>query len=419
MSSSPRPSAFGFQSVWPLVAGFQRSMLLALLALCCFSAAMALTGIFSEPAFAEPHPAPSSEVSSPDLAPALANAQLSSSLGRKFKVPKQVGKTIRDAGARLGKALEGAVIMEVVEELWTTLFPPGKPDLATELEALIPQLVEEIAERTGPERQLLVEQLQELQNQLSLVRDAQVFADAVGEARDQQLTTELEALREQQLLLLADQRALLEQVDGLQQRIVELEAEVGRLNEQVGELNQQVGELSDRLAAVEDALIASCLDVRNARRYGEEGYPVLETRNGWLLDAFDSESVRINTRAMLNACNPDLTERGMLFQFALTTYGLTEEMRLYITVKDLRRGGFDPTRLNAINRLEYPIYYPQYPIDGAVQEIFLPYVDLPIDSSQPFAIAFVLTHDGAPVYSLPDQVVRCLPGVRMKCRWGR
>ncbi|MEM8960178.1 MAG: hypothetical protein AAGD38_01755 [Acidobacteriota bacterium] len=267
-------------------------------------------------------------------------------------------------------------------------------DPETELRRLLPEILDEIAVTTGPEREWIQAQLEAVETQIDLVQYAQDIARGDIEVTQ----ADLDALR-------SDQQRLLSDLDYLEGRVDRLEVDMA--------------ELRSRVDFLEDVYIRDCLDLRTAPRVGIEGFAHRETPRNTHMRDDDGQGIAARTRLLLDACTPDLTQRGLLVQLVLTTFDLREEISLLVTFKDLRLGGFDSTTLNHLSRFEYPLYQPRYAIDGQVQELFIPYDQMPFSASSQVVIAFVLAHDRRPIYSIPDQVITCLPGRQVTCRWGR
>lgn len=145
-----------------------------------------------------------------------------------------------------------------------------------------------------------------------------------------------------------------------------------------------------------------------------------DTSQSVLTDFSRSERASVSTRVLLNVCTSDLTLRGILIQIAAITYEAGNDTSLYVTFKHLRTDGFDTVHMNQLGRYEYPLSRPLFPVDGQVQEIFIPYAEIPFPSrSERIAIAFVVTLGGRVVYSVPDRVMSCIFAHRINCRWGR
>lgn len=255
-----------------------------------------------------------------------------------------------------------------------------------QLEEAIPGLVEEIRRATGEERAALEEELRLAKEQLGLLEKAR-RADR----------EDIEQLR-------LDQSAILSSIEGLEEWLASLSREVDDLGQRVGQL--------------EEALIHECLDLRTAPQVG--GFRVREKSGSTLSDAFEGEEIKLSARLFLDSCTDDLTMRGLLLQLAVVTYDIEEEVALYVSFKDLRLGGFDPTYMNTQVRWEYPVHRAEYPVDGSVREIFIPYAEIPFPANgERLAMALVFTRDGAPFHSLADKVLTCVFGQRIRCRWGR
>jgi hypothetical protein len=260
-------------------------------------------------------------------------------------------------------------------------------DFKSQLEAHIPYLVEQIASASGSRRQALQEELDLTARQLRVVERAlKVTQQDVAE------------LQREQELILQDLDLLFERVDALEQR---------------------VDGLDQRVTDLEIALIGECLDLRTAPLLGWDDFRVRETPQAVLDDEHASQSLSLAARIYLNTCTFDLTQRGLLIQLSMVTRDLTEDLSLYATFKHIEAGGFDPTYGNQLVRYEFLLERPLYPVHGQVQEIFIPYGDIPFPHTNRAALALVLTHDGRPVYSLPDKAFQCNPGQQFNCRWGR
>lgn len=260
-------------------------------------------------------------------------------------------------------------------------------DFRSQLQNHIPYLVEQIASASGARRQALQEELNLTARQLRVVERALKMT--------QQDVAELQ--REQELIL-QDLDLLFERVEALEQR---------------------VDGLDQRVSDLEIALIGECLDLRNAPLLGWDDYRVREAPQAVLDDDYASQSLSLAARIYLNTCTFDLTQRGLLIQLSMVTRDLTEDLSLYVTFKHIETSGFDPVYGNQLTRIEYFLDRPLYPVHGQVQEIFIPYGEIPFPHTRRVALALVLTHDGGPIYSLTDKVLQCVPGQQFNCRWGR
>ncbi len=264
-------------------------------------------------------------------------------------------------------------------------------DLRHELEREIPRLVAEISAAIGPRRAALQESLELNREQLAVLK-------RVTASQGNQIAA-----------IKADQERLLRRIDGLTARMSKLEGRVDQIDAYVSELDARVSRL-------EDALIRECLDLRHAPVLGEEGFRVKETPGAWMTDRFESDRLTVEMRLLLNSCSPDLTQRGMLMQLALVTRDLDKDMSLYANFKGVPGGG----QMGSLSRQEIPLARPGFSVDGQVAELFFPYGEIPqLNSQDRIAVAFVLTHDGEVLYSLPDRVINCVFGQRVSCRWGR
>ncbi|MEM9554257.1 MAG: hypothetical protein AAGC60_08355 [Acidobacteriota bacterium] len=303
--------------------------------------------------------------------------------GGKRAATEPIRQLLRSVGSFVGQTLTGYAVGETIDRV------RGKT-YESRLEAEIAPLLAAISTEIGGNRRALEEHLEMLEEQRAVLVDLlheQLFDEAA-----------IEALAERQ-----------SSIDG---RLTRLERRVDRLEDDIGALERRI----DRL---EDAYIAQCLDLQQAPRVGADGFHVDPEQIQPLAEVFESASLRISTRAFLDACTPDLTQRGMLVQLALITYGLDRQLELLATFKHLG-GSFDRQYLNQLARLEIPVYRPRHVVDGQVLELFIPYDDIPFSPyGEPIAVAFVLTHDRQPLYSIPDQVIRCTVGRQLRCRWGR
>ncbi|HMB54549.1 MAG TPA: hypothetical protein VKU40_14630 [Thermoanaerobaculia bacterium] len=228
------------------------------------------------------------------------------------------------------------------------------------------------------------------------------------------------ALREQEMRLLRDQlaavdRALRGEIEDLREEQARLDARTTDLERRMAAVEGRVDDLEARMAQVEEALIAQCLDLRWAPLFGADGYRVQESGRTHLVDDFESGVVTLALDAHLDACTPELTERGLLLQLSLLTRDLERDLTLYATFKGAGAQG-----VSNLVRLEYPLSRPGYRLDGQVAEIFIPYAEIPFPSrSERLALALVLLHEGSVIYTLPDQPISCTVAQRTKCRWGR
>ncbi|HEX2225197.1 MAG TPA: hypothetical protein VHN15_13435 [Thermoanaerobaculia bacterium] len=265
-------------------------------------------------------------------------------------------------------------------------------DFRRQLEKEIPLLVAQVAAATGPERTALQESLDLHRQQLAML--TRLTSAQKGH---------IEEIRK-------DQEHLLRRVDRLEARFNELEKRVGLIEGHVKELDARVSRL-------EEALIRECLDLRHADLLGADNFRVKESAGGWLDDEFESDRITVEARLLLNTCTGDLTQRGLLLQLSLVTRDLDKDLSLYATFKGVYSGGGQMTMLT---RREIPLARPSYRLDGQVVELFFPYGEIP-DLSSPgrIALALVLTHDGEVLYTLPDRVMSCVFGQRVKCQWRR
>jgi hypothetical protein len=270
-------------------------------------------------------------------------------------------------------------------------------DLATsqdfhhQLEQEIPRLVTQIASAIGPQRAVLRESLELDREQLAvLTRLISSQGEEIGKIK-------------------VDQELLLRRIDSLTARMSKLERRVDGIDSYVRELDARVSQL-------EEALIRECLDLRRASVLGADELRVKESPDGWIADHFESKSLRLDMRLLLNSCTKDLTQRGLLIQMSLVTRDLDKDMSLYATFKGVESGG----RMGVLSRQEIPLARPGYRVDGQVVELFFPYSEIPdLSSPDRIALALVLTHDGEVLYTLPDRVISCVFGQRVNCRWGR
>jgi hypothetical protein len=262
-------------------------------------------------------------------------------------------------------------------------------DFQRQLQREMPRLVAQIATTIGPRRAVLQESLELHREQLALL-------------------TRLTGSQGQEIAeLKADQ-------DRLQRRIDSLEERMTKLEQRVDAIDAYVSELDARVSRLEDALIRECLDLRRAEVLGEDEFRVKESAGGWIADHFESDSLTLDVRLLLNSCNGDLTQRGLLIQLSLTTRDLDQDMSLYATFKGVYSGGHG----EVLSRQEIPLARPRYRVDGQVVELFFPYGEIPSFSSPDrIALALVLTHDGELLYTLPDRVLSCVSGQRVNCRW--
>jgi hypothetical protein len=258
-----------------------------------------------------------------------------------------------------------------------------------ELEASIPPIVAEIGSTVGLEREGLQEKLDLTRQQLAVL---QRLIDSNG--------TDISGLKAEQ--------------ESLTRRISSLDARMNKLEGRVDKIDSYVADLDARVSRLEEATIRECLDLRHASVFGKDGFRVKELQGAWSSEHFESESLTVDIRLMLNSCSGDLTQRGLLIQLQLVTRSLSRDMSLYATFKGVQNGG----GMRVQSRQEIPLARPGYPVDGQVVELFFPYNDIPRLSLQNrLALALVLTHDGNVLYSLPDHVVSCVAGQRVNCRW--
>ena len=256
-----------------------------------------------------------------------------------------------------------------------------------QLEDEIPWLVKRISEATGAEREALEEKLGLVREELALV----------SRVVDRQEVNLAEIRGEQERLL---------------QRIDDLEARMANLEGQVYDLRARVDQL-------EEALISECLDLRFARTLGAEGFRIGTAASSLLVDDFADRSLSLSTRLYLNSCSGDLTQRGLLIQLSMVTRGLNRDMSAFVTFKRLSTDRFSAADPSNRSRLEFPMSRPGYSSDGQVREIFIPYAEIPfLSATERVALAMVVTHDGGPMYVLSDQVISCVFGQRINCRWG-
>ncbi len=268
-------------------------------------------------------------------------------------------------------------------------------DLRHQLEAEIPRLVELVAQKTGPERAAMQENLAAHREQLATLSR---LLDSQGKGLAE---------------IKADQQRLLRRIDSLGSRI-------GSLEQQVGRIDARMAEMEGRLRQIEDALIRDCLDLRYSPTLGADEYHVKEAPGAWSSDRFDSSAIALGLRLLLNSCSADLTQRGLLIQLSMVAHDLDRDLRLYATWKGVGEGGYTLGAPRMLARQEFPLFQPTYRTDGQVVELFFPYDEIPgLGSSDRLALALVLTHDGTVLYTLPDRVLSCVFGQRVQCRWGR
>lgn len=268
-------------------------------------------------------------------------------------------------------------------------------DLATgqgfrqQLELEIPRLVALVASAIGPQRAVLQENLELHREQLAVI-------------------TRLTSSQGKQIAAIkADQERLLRRIGSLETRMTKLERRVDAIDSYVSELDARVSQL-------EDALIRECLDLRRAPVLGADEFRVKDSPGGWIDDHFESNSLTLDARLMLDSCTGDLTQRGLLIQLSLVTRDLDKDIALYATFKGVESGG----RMSVLSRQEIPLDRPSYRVDGQVAELFIPYGEIPSFSSPDrIALALVLTHDGEVLYTLPDRPMSCVFGQRVNCRW--
>ncbi len=273
-------------------------------------------------------------------------------------------------------------------------------DFRSQLEQEIPFLVEKISTATGVERNVLVQHLNNVEAQVTTLDRLLALSRREGA----QLASEVDDL-------LATQNRILRAMDAVEGRVTALEKRTDRLEGRVDQLDERVADL-------EEALIGECLDLRHAPRIGADGFHVRESARSVLEETYDSDNFYLSTRAYLNACTPDLRQRGLLLQLSWVTRDLDQDLALYTTFKHIEQSGFDAARMNTLTRLEYPLGRPTRRIDGQVLEIFLPYGEI-LPATNRLALALVITHDGGPIYALADRVMNCSFGQRVQCRWGR
>jgi hypothetical protein len=321
----------------------------------------------------------------------------------KLRFPKT--NAMKAAGEKVAKFVgsftSGYILSKIVDDLigqdFESQLNAAREELATEID----ERVKEMEATSGESRMVLQAQLEQVEAQLmNLDR-----ATAILKGRVSDVEAEV-------ALLKADQAHLEQEIEVLERRTSTLER-------RVEDINRELGELDARVSDLELALISECLDLRSAPLLGVEGFRAQGTAQSLLEEHYDSERLTLKLRGYLNSCTADLTQRGLLLQLSWITRSLDRDMVLYATFKHIEPGGFDRTRLNQLTRLEYPLYRPVHRVDGQVLELFIPYAEIPFPSTNRFALALVVTHDGELLYTLPDRVITCHFGQRAECRWGR
>ncbi|MCB1058392.1 MAG: hypothetical protein KDD11_23060 [Acidobacteria bacterium] len=311
---------------------------------------------------------------------------------------KSAGKVLASffAAYEAGKLVDSLTGQDVASQLETT---------RAELQDFIRSEVSKVSGSVGEEQVLRQKAIDKAEEQLALVDQAhrETLKVLSGDVTGLKLAVD-EIRREQHRLEL--------EVEDLDRRMTALEA-------RVDQLGSEIDQLDARVSVLEDALIRDCLDLRFAPRLGSQGFRARESAQSVLSDSYESDVLDLTARAFLNVCTPDLTQRGLFLQFSWITWDLDQDISLYVTFKHIEQGGFDRTNLNHLVRVEYPLYRPLHRVDGQVVELFIPYNEIPFPSTNRLAIALVLTHDGGPIYSLPDRVFNCLFGQQVQCRWGR
>ncbi len=318
---------------------------------------------------------------------------------------KILGVLVPGALKSAGKALSGFFVAyeggKILDRLLGEDLASQLESVRADLHTVIESEVDEVAAAVGEEQTLRQEAVEAVESELELVDRA--LAVLRGEVRD--VGGAVARIKEDQARLEAG-------IEELDRRMMALEARVDRLGGRIDRLDA-------RVAILEDALIRDCLDLRNAPRVGAMGFRTLQRDRAVLIDSSDSERLHLTVRAFLDVCTADLTERGLLLQLAWVTWGLDRELSLFATFKHIEQGGFDPVSLNQLTRIEYPLDRPVHPVDGQVTEIFIPYAEIPFSATRRLALALVMTHDGGPIYSLPDRVLNCRFGQQTQCLWGR
>lgn len=302
-----------------------------------------------------------------------------------FPDPPSEDKPAREAVAKLRAALRQEI---AARDKGDAEARAAVESLRSELRGQMGELVRAIAESARQEREVLEEQL-------ALVR--------------QQIEVLDRSLRAQQ-----------DEIAGLWREQEEMSGRLAALETRVARLENRADQLESRVGLLEDALLTECLDLRTAASFGGGGYRVKGTADTVKRSSETSDEAEVSLWLLLDTCKADLTERGLLVQVSLLTRGLSQDLALWATFKDISPDGWRNGQRNYLSRLELPLDRPAYELDGQVREFFIPYETIPFPSStDKIAIALVLTHDGGPIYSLPDQVFSCQFGRRTQCRWQR
>jgi hypothetical protein len=263
--------------------------------------------------------------------------------------------------------------------------PQELEDTEQALEREIVQTVDVMRDQGGPDRDVLEETVEVLRREIDLVRE-------VRRSDRQQLGT-----------LRREQQRLLSRLDDMAESLAAIE-------QRLGTIEDRLSSMEDQLSDLERDRIRACLDLVDADRLGLDGYPVSD-RPGDLRQG-EGQTVGVDAWAdlYLDACSPDLVQRGLLIQSALIARDVEGELSLWVTVSSPESG--------ASQRFEYFLGTPLAPVDGQVREFFLPYDQFPVSpTAGRTAIAVVLTLGGQVVYQLPPRAFSCSPSVPIDCAW--